>query len=240
VARNQARGQENPALFEVGPQYADDTPEGQALVAAGLRAGMTGPRSWAAPPRAVDAFDAKADALAALAGAGAPVANAQVEADAPGWYHPGRSGTIRLGKTVLAHFGELHPRVLAAMDAEGPVAGFEIYLDDLPPVKAGPARKLLALSAFQPVRRDFAFIVDEAVAAADLMRAARGADRQLITDVALFDLYQGKGVAEGRKSLAIAVTLQPTEATLTDAEIDAVADKIVAAVVKKTGGELRG
>jgi len=240
VARNQARGQENPCLFEVGPQYADDTPEGQALVAAGLRAGKTCPRGWAARPRAVDAFDAKADVLAALEGAGAPVANAKVEADAPGWYHPGRSGTFRLGRTVLAHFGELHPRMLAAMDADGPVVGFEIYLDHLPPAKAGAARKLLTLSSFQSVHRDFAFIVDEAVAAADLMRAARAADRALITDVALFDLYQGKGVAEGKKSLAIAVTLQPTLATLTDAEIDAVADRIVAAVAKQTGGELRG
>jgi len=241
VARNQARGQENPPLFEVGPQYADDTPEGQALVAAGVRTGQSGPRSWAAAPRPVDAFDTKADVLAALEAAGAPVANAQVTADAPGWYHPGRSGALRLGKTVLAYFGELHPRVLRAMDAEGPVAAFEIYLDDLPLPrgKSGAARPLLALSPFQPVRRDFAFIVDEGVAAADLMRAARGAERTLIADVALFDVYQGKGVAAGKKSLAIAVTLQPTEATLTDAEIDAVAGKIVAAVAKQTGGALR-
>ncbi len=242
VARNQARGQENPFLFEVGPQYADDTPQGQSLVAAGLRAGETGPRNWAARPRPVDAYDAKADVLAALAAAGAPVGNARIEAVAPGWYHPGRSGTFRLGGTVLAHFGELHPRVLRAMDAEGPVAAFEIYLDDLPPPRAnaGAAKPPLSLSAFQPVRRDFAFIVDQAVAAADLMRAARGAERALIADVALFDVYHGKGVAEGKKSLAIAVTLQPVDATLTDAEIDAVADRIIAAVAKQTGGELRG
>jgi phenylalanyl-tRNA synthetase beta chain len=143
---------------------------------------------------------------------------------------------------VLAWFGELHPRVARALDADGPVAAFEIFLDAIPPAreKSGAARPLLTLSPFQPVRRDFAFIVDESVAAGDVIRAAAGADKALITDVALFDVYQGSGVPAGRKSLAIAVTLQPVEATMTDAEIDAVADKIIAAVKKQTGGELRG
>ena len=241
VARNQARGLDDPALFELGPQYSSDTPEGQALVAAGVRAGNSGPRHWAAAPRPVDAFDAKADALAALEAAGAPVQGLQVGTDAPGWYHPGRSATLRLGPKVLARFGELHPRIARAMDADGPIAAFEIFLDDIPPPRkmAGSARPLLTLSAFQPVHRDFAFIVDEGIAAGDVVRAVRAAERDLIADVAVFDVYRGKGVADGRKSIAIAVTLQPTRATMTDAEIDAVAARIVAAVARQAGGELR-
>jgi phenylalanyl-tRNA synthetase beta chain len=242
VRRNLARGIENPALFEVGPQYASDEPDGQSLVAAGVRARETGPRHWAARPRAVDAFDAKADALAALAAAGVPLDALQTVAEAPGWYHPGRSGALRLGQWVLAHFGELHPATLRAMDADGPVAAFEVHLDRLPAPKEkkGAARPPLALSPFQPVKRDFAFLVDADVTAAAVIRAARGAEKTLITDVSLFDLFEGKGVGDGKKSLAIAVTLQPTEATLTDQQIDAVAKKIVAAVQKATGGELRG
>lgn len=242
VARNQARGAENPALFELGPQYADDTPEGQALVATGVRAGNSGTRDWAQAPRPVDAMDAKADALAALDAAGAPVANLQISADAPGWYHPGRSACARLGPTVLAQFGELHPRIARAMEADGPIAAFEVFLDNIPPArkKAGAAKPLLALSAFQPVHRDFAFIVDEAVPAGDVIKSVKSAERTLISNVDLFDVYRGKGVEDGRKSLALAVTLQPTDATMTDDEIDAVADKIVSAVAKQNGGTLRG
>ena len=241
IARNQARGVENPALFEVGPHYADDTPDGQALVAAGVRAGQSGPRHWAAVPRPIDALDAKADVLAALEAAGAPTQNLQIATDAPGWYHPGRSACFRLGPKVLAWFGELHPRLARALDADGPIGAFEIFLDAVPPVrgKTGAAKPLLTLSPFQPVRRDFAFIVDESVPAGEVMRAAAGAERALITDVQLFDLYQGRGVPEGKKSLAIAVTLQPVEATLTDAEIEAVAENPRRSVKKATGGELR-
>ena len=242
VARNQARGADNPALFELGPQYADDTPEGQALIAAGVRAGTTGPRDWAATPRPVDALDAKADALAALEAAGAPVANLQISTDAPGWYHPGRSACARLGPTILAQFGELHPRIARAMEADGPVAAFEVFLDNVPPSrkKSGAAKPLLTLSAFQPVHRDFAFIVDEDVTAGDVIKSIKATDRALITGVSLFDVYRGKGVEDGKKSLALAVTLQPTEATMTDEKIDAIAEKIVAAVAKQNGGALRG
>jgi phenylalanyl-tRNA synthetase beta chain len=241
VRRNLARGIDNPALFEIGPQYASDAPDGQTLVAAGLRALQTGPRHWAERPRAVDAFDAKADALAALAAAGIAADAAQAVAEAPPWYHPGRSGSLRLGQWALAHFGELDPRLLRSMDVFGPVAAFEVHLDRLPQTKAkGAARAPLKLSPFQPVHRDFAFLVDADVTAAAVIRAARSVDKALIADVALFDLFEGEGVGAGRKSLAIAVTLQPAEATLTDAEIDAVAAKIVAAVRKATGGELRG
>ncbi|RMD65421.1 MAG: phenylalanine--tRNA ligase subunit beta, partial [Alphaproteobacteria bacterium] len=239
--RNIDRGQNEVALFEIGPQYADATPEGQTLVAAGLRAGRAGPRHWAVPERDVDAFDAKADALAVLDACNAPGANLQVTTDAPAWYHPGRSGILRLGPNVLACFGELHPRVLEGLDLRGPVAAFEVFVTrvPMPRARAGKARPALDLSPFQPVERDFAFIVDAAVPADKVVRAARGADKALIADVAVFDVYVGKGVPEGKKSLAIAVTLQPRDHTLSEAEIEAVSARIIAQVHKATGGTLR-
>ena len=241
ASRNEARGLADPALFEVGPQYKDATPTGQRTVAAGLRHNMAVPRNWAGPARTVDAFDAKADAMAVLAGIGAPVDNMFAQAGAPDWYHPGRSGAIKLGDRVMAHFGELHPEIAAAADLKA-VAVFEVFLDAPPPpkAKATKARSKLVLSAFQPVERDFAFLVDAAVDAEKIVRAARNADKALIAGARTFDLYAGKGVPEGRKSIAIAVTLQPVERTLTDAEIEAACDKIVAAVAKATGAVLRG
>ena len=241
ATRNEARGLANPALFEVGPQYKDATPAGQRTVAAGLRHNMAVPRNWAGPARTVDAFDAKADALAVLAAIGAPVDNLSAQAGAPDWYHPGRSGAIKLGDRVMAHFGELHPEIAAAADLRGPVAAFEVFLDapPLPKAKATKARPKLVLSAFQPVERDFAFLVDAAVEAEKIVRAARNADKALIAGCRVFDLYAGKGVPEGKKSIAIAVTLQPVERTLTDAEIEAVSAKIVAQVAKATGAQLR-
>ena len=242
ASRNEARGLSDPALFEVGPQYKDATPAGQRTVAAGLRHNMAVSRNWAGPARMVDAFDAKADALAVLAGIGAPVENMSAQAGAPDWYHPGRSGAIKLGDRVMAHFGELHPEIAAAADLKGPVAAFEVFLDAPPPpkAKATKARAKLVLSAFQPVERDFAFLVDAAIEAEKLVRAARNADKALIAGARVFDLYAGKGVPEGKKSIAIAVTLQPVERTLTDAEIEAGSAKIVAAVTKATGAVLRG
>jgi phenylalanyl-tRNA synthetase beta chain len=238
ASRNAARGFADVALAELGAAYRDITPDGQASVAAGVRHGAT-PRHWAEASRGVDAMDAKGDAMAVLAALGVPMAALQVTADAPGFYHPGRSGVVRQGpKVVLATFGEVHPKVLEALDLPGPAAAFEVFLDAVPEPKR---RKKGApdLPAFQPLRRDFAFIVPEATAAEALLRAARGADKALITDVALFDVYRGKGVPEGSKSLAIQVTLQPREATLTDAQIEAVADRVVAAVAKATGAVLR-
>ncbi len=241
--RNADRGIADSALYEVGPQFGDDTPEGQRQVAAALRAGATGPRHWGARPRPSDAIDAKGDALALLSALGLAIDNIQVAAEAPGWYHPGRSGALKLGpKTVLAWFGEIHPRVLAAFDMKGPAAAFELFLDALPAPKAkdSKARPLLRLSPFQPVERDFAFVLDADVPADKVMRAAKSADKALIANVGVFDVYQGKGVPEGKKSLAISVRLQPTTRTLTDAEIEAVGHRIVAAVVKATGATLRG
>ena len=242
ASRNEARGLGDPALFEVGPQYKDATPAGQARVAAGVRHNMAVPRNWAGPARTVDAFDAKADALAVLAAIGAPVENMSAQTGAPDWYHPGRSGVIKLGDRVMANFGELHPELAADADFKGPVVAFEVFLDAPPPpkAKASKARPKLVLSAFQPVERDFAFLVDANVEAEKLVRAARNADKALITGARVFDVYAGKGVPEGKKSLAIAVTLQPMERTLTDAEIEAACNKIVAAVIKATAAVLRG
>ena len=166
----------------------------------------------------------------------------QIVPGGPAWFHPGRSGTIQIGpQNVLGHFGELHPRALEALDAEGPLAAFEVMLEKIPEpkAKATRAKPALELSPFQPVERDFAFVVDRAVKAADIVRAAQSADRKLIAGVTVFDVYEGKGIDPGRKSVAIAVTLQPRERTLTDEEIEAVAAKIVTEVGKRTGGVLR-
>ncbi len=239
--RNADRGWADVGLFEVGPAFRDGTPEGQDIVAGGVRAGAMVPRHWAVPARPVDVFDAKADALAVLEAVGAPGGNLQITTDAPGWYHPGRSGVLRLGAAMLGRFGEIHPGVLEALGVKGPLVGFEVFLDAVPQSKkkAGTARALLKLSAFQPIRRDFAFVVDQSVEADKVIRAARGADKALVREVAVFDRYQGPGVEPGKKSLAFTVTLQPLDKTLTEAEIEAVAGKIKVAVEKATGGVLR-
>ena len=240
AGRNAARGFADLGVFEIGPSYADETPKGQILAASGIRVGQAVPRHWSVRQRPVDAFDAKADALALLSAFGVPVENLQVISDAPAHYHPGRSATLRLGPQVLAQFGELHPKVLKALDLKGPAVGFEVFLERLPTPRAkGTARPLLNASAFQPLERDFAFVVDAATPAEKLVKAAKGADKALITEVRVFDVFAGTGVGEGKKSLALSVTLQPREKTLTDPEIEAVAAKVVAAVNKATGGELR-
>ena len=237
--RNADRGFADVALFEVGPVFANATAEGQTTVAATLRAGAT-PRHWATPRRAVDAFDAKADALAALMAAGAPVASLQITTDAPAWYHPGRSGVLRLGQVVVAYFGEIHPALLTACDAEGPVVASEIFFAALPASRAsGTAKPLLKLESLQPVARDFAFVVDQDVTAAKIIKAAKDADKNLIRDVAVFDVYAGEHVASGKKSVALSVTLQPTDKTLTDAEMESLATRITASVAKATNAVLR-
>jgi phenylalanyl-tRNA synthetase beta chain len=241
AGRNAARGMSDCAFFEVGPRFEGSTPGKQTLVAACLRAGSPSARHWAGTRRSVDALDAKADALAALEAAGASVASLQTAVGAPGWYHPGRSGVLKLGNQILAAFGELHPVILNALDVKGPMVACEVFLDRLPQPKkkAGAARPLLKASNFQPVERDFAFVVDTSVGAEALLRAVRGADKELITDVGLFDVYEGQHVGEGKKSLAVAVTLQSKDATLTDEQIEGVAKKVVAAVEKACGGRLR-
>ncbi len=245
AGRNAARGLPDNALFEIGPRFEAAKPGAQVTIAAVLRSGHTSARHWAGTRRAVDAYDAKADAMAALEAAGAAIAGMQTAsgaaAVAPGWYHPGRAGVLKLGNQILAAFGELHPRVLAALDVKGPMVACEVFLERIPQPKkkAGSARTLLKPSPFQPVERDFAFVVAKDVTAETVLRAVRNADKDLISDVGLFDVYTGPGVSEGQKSLALAVTLQPKDATLTDAQIEAVAAKIVAAVDKACGGKLR-
>ena len=245
--KNADRGFPDVALFEVGQVFRGDRPEDQFTAATGVRRALaksTGAgRHWSSKTAPVDAFDVKGDALAVLAAAGAPVQALQIVPGGPAWFHPGRSGTIQIGpQNVLGHFGELHPRALEALNAEGPLAGFEVILERIPQAKAKPtrAKPMLELSPFQPVTRDFAFVVDRAVKAADIVRAAQNVDRKLITGVSVFDVYEGQGIEAGKKSIAIAVTIQPREKTMTDAEIDAVGAKIVAEVSKRTGGVLRG
>jgi len=235
VQRNAARGQTEARLFEIGPAFHA---AGQQVVAAGVLAGMT-PRHPAAPSRGLGALDAKAAVLEVLRALGLPMESLNVTADAPGFYHPGRSGVVRQGpKLTLATFGELHPRVLQALDLAGPAAAFEIYLDRVPEPKR--RRKMLPdLPAFQPVRRDFAFVVGADIAVDALLRAARGAERALIDSVNVFDIYSGDKVSPGQKSVGIEVVFQPREGTLTDAEIEAAGAKVVAAVAKATDGVLR-
>jgi phenylalanyl-tRNA synthetase beta chain len=236
--RNAARGYPDVALFEIGPAFAADAPDGQKLVAAGLRTGST-PRGWLVPQRPVDTMDAKGDLWALLSAVGVPLDALLVGNDAPGFLHPGRSGLVRQGpKTILGCFGEIHPRLLAALDLPGPMVAFELNLDAV----MDPKRRRKAapdLPAFQPIRRDFAFLVDSTVPADSVIRAARGAERTLITAVSLFDVYQGDTLPSGKKSLGIEVTFQPRERTLTDAEIEAACQKVVAAAAKATGAMLR-
>jgi phenylalanyl-tRNA synthetase beta chain len=243
---NSDRGFSDVVLFEVGQVFKGDRPEDQWIAAAGVRHGFASSeglgRHWSGTTKA-DALDAKADAYAVLSAAGAPMQALQVVPGGATWLHPGRSGTIQIGpQNVLGYFGELHPRALEALRADGPLIAFEVILDRIPDAKQKPtrAKPVLELSPFQPVSRDFAFIVDRDVRAGDIVRAAQGVDRKLIAGVTVFDVYEGKGIDEAKKSIAIAVTIQPREKTLTDQEIDAVAAKIVAEVAKKAGGTLRG
>ncbi|WP_417798946.1 phenylalanine--tRNA ligase subunit beta [Terasakiella pusilla] len=242
--RNNDRNMPNGCLFEVGPQFDGDQADQQPVVVAGVRTGQTGPRNWAQSPRRVDVFDAKADVIAVLEAAGAKVDSLQVDPEgAPAHYHPGRSGALKLGpKNTLAYFGELHPGVLTKMGYKGIAVGFEIYLDNIPATKAkktGALRPLLVLSQLQSVERDFAFVVDSDVAAAKIIQSAKTADKKLISDASIFDVYEGDNMEAGKKSVAITVTLQPTTDTLTDEDIQTVSDKIIASVAKNTGGELR-
>jgi phenylalanyl-tRNA synthetase beta chain len=244
--KNADRGFPDVGLFEVGQVFRGDQPADQFVAAAGVRRALAKPsgigRHWSKRDGEVDAFDAKADALTVLTAAGAPAQALQVAPGGPAWFHPGRSGTIQVGpQNVLGHFGELHPSTLEALDADGPLVAFEVILERIPEpkAKATRAKSTLDLSPFQPVERDFAFVVERNVKAADIVRAAASADRKLIAGVSVFDLYEGKGIEPGKKSIAIAVTLQPRDKTMTDVEIEALAAKIIAEVGKRTGGVLR-
>lgn len=245
VTRNVNRGHPDLALFEVGQVFAGDEPDDQTTSAAGVRQGRNRPgatgRHWSHPGETAGVFDAKADLVAVLAAIGGPADKAEVTRDAPAHYHPGRSGTLRLGPKVLGHFGELHPAVLSAMDAPERLVAFELTLEAVPePRRKATKKPGLVASDLMPVRRDFAFLVSDGTDARAITRAARSAHKSLIADVTVFDVYRGQGVPEGHKSVAVEATLQPMERTLTDEEIDAVSAAIVAAVTKATGATLRG
>ncbi|MBP0482630.1 phenylalanine--tRNA ligase subunit beta [Sagittula salina] len=241
AARNQARGFADLALFEVGAAFHGGEPGEQSQMIGGLLVGRSGPKDVHGAARPVDLYDAKADAEAVLAAIGAP-AKMQIMRGGEGWWHPGRHGRFCLGpKKVLGTFGELHPKVLAAMDIKGPAVAFVIHPAEVPlPKKKGATRPALALNDLQPVERDFAFVVDADVEALTLVNAAQGADKALIADVRVFDEFIGGSLGEGKKSLALTVRLQPTDKTLKEKDIEAVAAKIIDKVAKATGGCLRG
>jgi len=245
--RNVDRGTGDLAQFEVSHVYRGMEPDDQIRAAAGIRRGTaklenTG-RAWSGNAEPVGWNDAKEDALSIISACGMDASKVQIEAGGPDWYHPGRSGTIKLGpKVILGTFGEFHPMTLELMDVAGPLCGFEVYLDAIPAPRAKANRRkgALTVSTLQPVKRDFAFIMDKTVEAALVLRAANGADKKLITDVRVFDLFEGPSLGEDKKSMAIEVTLQPTQKSLTDEEIDAVAAKVVENIGKTVGGVLRG
>ncbi len=239
VHRNQARGMKDVQLFEVGPEFYSTTPKEQRLVACGVCAGNYAPLHYAEAPRAVDWLDAKADALVALLSADAPQ-NMQVVRKAPSWYHPGRSGAFTLGKNVLAYFGEIHPRLLKVFDIKTPLTAFEVYLDNIPlPRKKSKNMKALKLPALLPLTRDFAFIADKETPAGQILATIQNVDKEKITDVTLFDVYEGDRLPADKKSLAVQVTITQSDKTLTDKEIEILSIQIINAVQKATGAQLR-
>jgi phenylalanyl-tRNA synthetase beta chain len=244
--RNADRGYGDAALFEVSETYENDTPQGQRRVAGGVRRGTAKAhaqgRSWAGNAGSVSVFDAKADALAVLEACGLAADKVQIEAGGPAWYHPGRSGTIKLGpKIILATFGEFHPKTLETMDVTGPLCGFEVFIDAIPEPKAKTVRTKpkLELSPLQALKRDFAFVVDRSTESAAILKAAGAADKKLIASLSVFDQFEGAALGEGKKSIAIEVTIQPVEKTLDEAELEALGRRIVESVGKATGGVLR-
>lgn len=236
LVKNAARGYTDLALFEVGAVFGDVMPTGQKTIAAGVRTGLRVGLHWCEKNTA-DTFDAKADALAALLAAGFDASKAQVTRNAPAWYHPGKSGAITLGKNVIAYFGELHPGVLKQLDFDACVVAFEVLLDNVPQARAGK-RKALTVSDFQSVKRDFAFVMDAAMPVSDLIAAVNKADKALLRSVTIFDVYHGKNIGEGKKSIALTVTLQADDRTLTDAEIEKVSAVIIESCAK-AGAVLR-
>jgi phenylalanyl-tRNA synthetase beta chain len=245
--RNVDRAIRDVAMFEVGQIFQGNKPQDQKIAATGLRRGLSSKigqgRHWSYSAKPVDIYDVKADAFALLSALNISTDSMQLVVGAPSWFHPGRSATMQFGpKGILGYFGELHPRVLQELGIDGAIMAFEIVLDNLPAQKQKltKIKPKLELSAYQPITRDFAFIVDKATRADDLVKTARCIDRTLVSQVRLFDLYEGQGVEQGKKSLAIEVTLQPRDRTLNDSEIDEFATKLIAEITKKTGGVLRG
>jgi len=240
VGRNNDRGVDNLAFFEIGLIFEDTSPQGQKQVVSGIRSGKNARKNIYGDIRDVDVFDAKADCLSALDAAGAPVDNLRITTDAPSYYHPGRSGVLSLGKNAIAYFGQIHPKILKIMDVKSVIVGFEVFFGQIPAPKAkkSTARAKLQVSEYQSSTRDFAFIVDEKLSADDVLRSVRACNKKLIEDVYLFDVYQGKGVDEGKKSIAFAVVIRADDHTLTESELDGVSTSVIE-TVSKLGGVLR-
>ena len=242
AGRNSDRGIKSVALFEAGNQFYSDKIDGQNFVIAGIRRGQKNERHWQKNSEDINVYDAKADAISILNAIGVKADNAQVVAEAPAWYHPGRSGVIRLGpKNIMAYFGEIHPNILKKLDVKGPLVGFEIMLGNipLPRSKLGNSRGSLKSSDFQSVERDFAFVVSKDLAAEQLVKVISSVDKKLIDRINVFDVYEGAGIDDGKKSIAVNVRLQPFNKTMTDDEIEEFRQDVISIVIKKTGGTLR-
>ena len=241
TGRNLRRGSTDLSFFEIGPVFHGVPADQQFPICCGVRQGRARAADWRLQNEAVSVFDAKADLLNALAAIGVSVDNLQISTQAPDYYHPGRSGSLMQGRTVLGTFGEIHPSIAKHFDVKGACVGFELFFQRVPaPKDKGPAKPLLALNSLQPLSRDFAFVVDESVSADALMRAVKAGGKPFVTAVSIFDVYAGDKIEDGKKSLAINVTIQPQKATLVDAEIVEISDKIIAAVGKNCGGVIRG
>lgn len=239
AVRNAAKGYPDVSLFEVGPVFNGNNPTEQETVAAMIRAGKNHAEHWAEKAKNFDVFSAKADALAALAAVNAPVANLQAVRNAPSYYHPGRSGALTMGKVVLAYFGEIHPSILKLLGSDEPIVACEIFLNKVPAKRAKSKNQgKLNMSSLQPVSRDFAFVADKECEAAKLIKAVKGVDKEMITDVNIFDVYEGANLL-GKKSVAVKVTFQPKEKTLTDDDLENLSTRIISAVREQTGAELR-
>jgi phenylalanyl-tRNA synthetase beta chain len=241
AGRNARRGFPDTALFEIGPVFAGDQPRDQRTAVAAILAPHA-PRRWDTARAGEDVFTIKGELMALLDELGAPTAGLQiVQGQAGPWWHPGQSARLQLGpKAVIAEFGALHPAVLQALDVEGPIYGFELWLEAIPEPKrkATKTRPALKASPLMPLARDFAFLAPDALAAGDLVRAVLGADKALIASARVFDLYRGPGVPDGHKSLALEVHIQPVDQTLTDKDIEALSARVVAAA-EKLGAKLR-
>ena len=241
IARNNNRGVDNISLFEIGPVFLSPDETGQRISVSAVRQGNIRTADWRHKAEPVSVFDSKADILAALALIGVSVDNVTTSRDAPDWMHPGRSGRLKLGKMDMGYFGEVHPAILQHYDLKSPIVAFEFWLDNIAlPRHKGPMKPLLNLSALQPVSRDFAFIVDEQVEAQALVQSVRKAARDVVTDVQVFDIYQGSNIEAGKKSVALTATLQPKTASFTDEELKAISDSIISTVDKNNGGKIRG
>ena len=241
VGRNVRRGSQDLCFFEVGPVFEGVAADKQYHMCSGVRQGRMRAADWRYQNEMVSVFDVKADLLSALAAIGVSIDNLQITSDAPDYYHPGRSGALVQGRTVLGYFGEIHPAIAQHFDVKGACAGFELFFQSVPtPKDKGPAKPLLSMNSLQALSRDFAFVVDETISADALMRAVKAGGKPFVSDVRIFDVYAGEKMEDGKKSVALNVTIQPQKATLVDAEIVEISDKIIASVAKNCGGQIRG